>query len=220
MAYEIYWIMGSPHAWRAMLGLEIKGASYDSKILQASIDEHKSPAFLQLNPRGQVPVLKDGEVSIYESIAILAYLDRKHPEPPLFGTTAMETGRVWQTVFEIENYVREPVFKIIRPIFSDTVKKNTGQINESVKTVIEEFQWLDEVLTESEYLTGKSISAADIALFTIVQTLLRALSLEPAASLDLGLLPFEDKYPKIDAWCARIERLPGYENTYPPNWRD
>lgn len=94
MTYEIYWISGSPYAWRALLGLAIKGVDYQSRILQASEREHKAPWFLHMNPRGKVPVLKDGDTVVYESLAILAYLDVKHPEPPLFGATPEETARI------------------------------------------------------------------------------------------------------------------------------
>ena len=92
MAYEIYWGAGSPNSWRPLLGLEVKGIEYDSKLLEFSKREHQTPAMLAMNPRGLLPILKDGDVAVYESIAILAYLDSKHPETPLFGSTAEETG--------------------------------------------------------------------------------------------------------------------------------
>ena len=96
MAIELYWGSGSPFAWRVMLTLEVKGLTYDSKLLEFSKGEHKTPAYLRLNPRGKVPTLKDGEFVVYESIAIMAYLDRKYPDPPLFGKTAEEAGLIWQ----------------------------------------------------------------------------------------------------------------------------
>ncbi len=52
----------------------------------------RRPPTLELNPRGKVPTLKDGDFAVYESIAIMAYLDRKYTEPPLFGETPEETG--------------------------------------------------------------------------------------------------------------------------------
>jgi len=220
MSYEIYWGAGSPHSWRVLLGLEVKGLKYDSKLLEFSKQEQRSDNMLEMNPRGQLPVLKDGNVSIYESIAILNYLDQKHPDTPLFGSTTIQSGQIWQTLFEIENYLREPVFKIVRSIFSDTVQLNIDAINESAKLAYEEFKWLEEKLTQSIYLTDKIITAADIAAFPIVMTLLRALSLEPAKVLSLEFLPFETHYPNIAAWCTRIKQLPGYENAYPPNWKD
>ena len=87
MAIELYWGSGSPFAWRVMLTLEVKKLAYESKLLEFSKGEHKTPAYLRLNPRGKVPTLKDGDFAVYESIAIMAYLDRKYPEPPLFGKT-------------------------------------------------------------------------------------------------------------------------------------
>ena len=102
MAIELYWGSGSPFAWRVMLTLEVKKLAYESKLMEFSKGEHKTPAYLQLNPRGKVPTLKDGDFAVYESIAIMAYLDRKYPEPPLFGKTPEETGLIWQTISECE----------------------------------------------------------------------------------------------------------------------
>ena len=61
MAIDVYWGSGSPYAWRVLLALEYKRLQYTSHILQFSKQEHKSPQMLALNPRGRVPVLKDGD---------------------------------------------------------------------------------------------------------------------------------------------------------------
>ena len=80
MSIELYWGSGSPFAWRVMLTLEIKGLPYQSKLLEFSKQQHKAPEYLALNPRGKVPALKDGDFAVYESLAIMAYLDRKYPQ--------------------------------------------------------------------------------------------------------------------------------------------
>ena len=92
MAIEIYWGSGSPHSWRVLLALEYKRLAYDSHLLQFSKQEHKSPQLLRMNPRGRVPVLKDGDYVVFESLACLLYLDQKYPDYPLFGTSAEEAG--------------------------------------------------------------------------------------------------------------------------------
>ena len=117
MAIELYWGSGSPFAWRVMLVLELKRLPYDSKLLEFSKDEHKAPAYLKLNPRGKVPTLKDGDYVLYESLAIMSYLDRKYPDPPLFGNTAEETGLIWRVLAECESYIVPAGDRVVRPLF-------------------------------------------------------------------------------------------------------
>ena len=97
---EIYWISGSPFAWRVLLTAEVKGIPYEGKLLEASKGDLKTPEFLAINPLGRVPALRDGNFTLHESLAIMVYLDRKHPNPPLFGRTAEEAGRIFQGISE------------------------------------------------------------------------------------------------------------------------
>jgi glutathione S-transferase len=97
---EIYWISGSPMAWRVLLTAEVKGIPYQGKLLEASKGELKTPEFLAINPLGRDPALRDGDFTLHESLAIMVYLDRKHPNPPLFGRTAEEAGRIFQCISE------------------------------------------------------------------------------------------------------------------------
>ena len=53
MAIELYWGSGSPFAWRVMLTLEVKKLAYESKLLEFSKGEHKTPAYLQAQSTGQ-----------------------------------------------------------------------------------------------------------------------------------------------------------------------
>ena len=129
MAYDLYWISGSPNAWRVMFALETKGVTYTSYRLDPGKLEHKAPEILALNPRGKVPILVDGDFVLYESLAILAYLEKKHPSPALFGTTAAETGQIWQRVFELMNYARDPINNgVVRPLIELCPKVGDGVI--------------------------------------------------------------------------------------------
>ena len=222
MAYEVYWISGSPYAWTVMLAMAVKGLSYESRLLDRTRDEHKAAEFLAINPRGLVPVLKNDDTVICEATAILAYLDRKHPEPPLFGTTAEETGLIWQLVSEIDGFVRSPLRDgITAPIFRGKAKGGEGA--EAVRAARgpahEALGWVADRLAGGNFLAGEAISAADITLLPVIQALARAAGKDTAASLDLGILPLGETYPGIAAWLARIEALPGYDETYPPHWR-
>ena len=118
MAIEVYWGSGSPFAWRVLLALEHKRLPYVSHVLQFSKQEHKSPHMLALNPRGKVPVLKDGDYVCFESLAILYYLDLKYPEPHIFGHTPEEAGIIMRVICEYQAYIEPHVNTIARAVFS------------------------------------------------------------------------------------------------------
>jgi glutathione S-transferase len=219
MALEIYWGSGSPFAWRVMLTLEVKRLPYESRLLEFSKEEHKSPGYLKLNPRGKVPTLKDGDFALYESLAIMSYLDRKYPDPPIFGTTPQETGLIWREISETDSYLGEPGAKIVRPVFFGKGLEKTEEIQEAATTIRRELKRIDTTLANSAWLVGAEISAADIALFPLIQILLRAASKEAAKPLNLGFFPLAQGYPNIAAWVKRLEAIPGYERTYPPHWK-
>lgn len=219
MALEVYWGSGSPFSWRVLLTLEVKGLKYESKLLEFSKQEHKSPEYLKLNPRGKVPTLKDGDFVLYESLAIMAYLDKKYPEPPLFGRAPQETGLVWRAISEAESYLIGPGSQVGKPIFFGKGLEKTDEIQAAAAAIREELRRIDTALARSDWLVGSQISAADIALFPLIQIILRAAAKDAAKPLKLGLLPLGQTYPAVAAWVKRIEALPGYERTYPPHWR-
>src|SRR4029078_12355988 len=105
MSLDVYWGSGSPYSWRVLLALEYKRLPYTSHILQFSKQEHKSPHMLALNPRGRVPVLKDGDYVCFESLAVLYYLDLKYPDPHIFGRTPEEAGVIMRVICEYQAYI-------------------------------------------------------------------------------------------------------------------
>ena len=220
MALEVYWGSGSPFAWRVMLTLEVKCLTYQSTLLEFSKGEHKASGFLKLNPRGKVPVLKDDDLVLNESLAIIAYLDKKYPDPPLFGTSPQETGLIWRAIMETEAYLLSAGDKVIRPVFFSKGLDETAKIQQAAQAVREEFKRIDRELSNSPWLVGEKLSAADISLFPLVQTILRAAGKDAAKPLQLELLPLADTFPNLSEWVRRIEALPGYERTYPPHWKE
>jgi glutathione S-transferase len=219
MAIELYWGSGSPFAWRVMLTLEHKKLPYESRLLEFSKGEHKTPDYLRLNPRGKVPTLRDDAFVINESLAIMAYLDRRYPEPPIFGATAQEAGVIWRIISEADSYLLPAGDKLIRGFFFGQGLDDRAEIDRAAKAAREELKILDAQLIHSRWLVGERLSAADISVFPLVQILMRAASKDAAASFNLMLLPLADIYPHIAAWIQRVEALPGYERTYPPHWR-
>src|SRR5207249_11915297 len=80
---HFYYASGSPSSWRVQLALEEKGLAYEPVLLSFEKGEHKSPAHLARSPHGKVPALEDDGVSLYESSAIVEYLEERYPRTPL-----------------------------------------------------------------------------------------------------------------------------------------
>jgi glutathione S-transferase len=218
MTYEVYSISGAPRPWRVMLGFVAKGLAFDIRNLETSKQQHKAPEFLALNPRGRVPVLKNGEFILSESIAILSHLDKVHPEPPLFGTSTEEHARIWQLVCECDDYCNKSANALLGPIF-----RQQNETNEEVKSgataVHFEFKRLEQMLEGSRFLCAERMTAADCMYFPYVRLVLRATERFPELMQRLQFHPFDKRYPRLSAWVSRIEALPDYEKTFPSHWR-
>ena len=219
MAIEIYWGSGSPFAWRVLLALEVKKLAYVSKLIEFSKKEHKTPEFLRMNPRGKVPTLKDGDFVVYESLAIIQYLDRKYPQVPLFGATPEEAGGINQDMCEVLAYMEDNSSRLTGPLFTGEIAGKEEQVKESAEALHAEFAHYEERLRHSPWLRGGRISAADITLYPYVPLIRRAAGKPAAQGLNLGIDKFAERHPQLGKWAAAVEKLPGYERTYPPHWR-
>jgi glutathione S-transferase len=220
MTIELWWGSGSPYSWRALLALEYKQLPYVSHLVEFAKQEHKSPQLLAMNPRGRVPVLKDGDYVCYESLAIMTYLDRKYPEAPLFGTTPAEAATIMRFICEYQGYVEDHIMKIIYAILFQSMEENLDAVTHAMHIVSNEARSLQNRLAQSAWLVGEQFSAADVVIFPGIQMLMRALSRPEAQELRDQLLPLALTYPAIAAWIGRVEALPNYAKTYPPHWKE
>jgi glutathione S-transferase len=214
----IYWASGSGFAWRALLAAELKGVDYESSMISFRDGENRSREYLKMNPRGRVPVLRDGDAFIYESIAIVSYLDAEFPDPPLFGGSALETARIWQRVAEHENYVLPEINRIVGPAFFGTADALADDIREARPNVHTELARLEQIAAGGPFLAGDTISAVDVVYYPSIQILLRAAGKPAMRKFELGLSRLGASYPQLDAWKSRLDALPACQKTYPPHW--
>lgn len=164
--YKLFLSAGSagmaPHA-----ALEEIGAAYEVVLVDTEKGEHRSPAYLKLNPNGRVPTLLDGDAAMFESAAIMLYLAGKHPAAglaPAVGTRAHMLFCQW--LMYLTNTVQEafmqyyyPERSAAAPGASAEVKANAEKRLEAMWTVI------DGGLGKSgPYLAGAAFSGADLYL--------------------------------------------------------
>jgi len=219
MSRELYFISGSPPCWSVMLALEVKGLAYTPRRLDNAKREQKSPEYLAINPRGQVPVLVEGDVTVCETLAILSYLEAAIPTPSLFGNSPIETAKIWQAICDCDGNLREPVGQISRPLFRGKAAEFVDKITEAAETVRDELALYETALNENEWIAGDILSAADLIAFPVIMQLMRAVSREDAEPLQLAMYPLADHFPNLANWISRVEMLPGYDNAYPPHWK-
>jgi glutathione S-transferase len=224
MTLTIYWGSGSPNSWRVLLAAEVLRLPYESKLLEFSKGQHRTPEFLALNPRGKVPAIRDGEFVLYESLAILQYLDRLG-SGGLYGNTPREVAIAARIISEFECYLREPLAKLTRHLLvagGAPATPQTPTVEQAVaatETLRLELATLSALVQYRPWLAGERVGAADVAVYPYVRLLLRAVSKAEARAGELSLVPLLDPFPDLARWLARIEELPGYERTFPPHWR-
>jgi len=218
--YKLHWISGSPNCWRVLLAFAYKGIEFQSQRINPATWDQEDSKFLKLNPRAKVPVLEDGETVIYESIAIMAYIDKKHPETPIFGEDATQSGLIWQRIAELIHYTLEPVYELSRSLMRETALDDIGNSNKLAQTISKELKIIDSQLSKTSYMAGNKISAADIYCYPAIAFLEKMLILPATKHLDVDFYPVPDRLPSLSSWMCEIEKMQGFKEAYPPHWRN
>ncbi|MDX8354725.1 glutathione S-transferase family protein [Cognatiyoonia sp. IB215182] len=218
MSLEIWTVSGAPSPWRAALGMAFKGLDYDVHLLSAAQKEHKSEAYLVINPRGTVPTVKEGDTTLSQSIAILAWLDRKYPDAPLFGGTPHDAALIWQRTMEIFDYLPDATSGVLSPIFFQGADQATDDLKAASERLQSELARLTGILADTLFLSGERPGAADAVAFPHVRLIQRAMETNPTIMQALGLTDLATVSPEITDWVGRIEALPNVAATFPPHW--
>jgi glutathione S-transferase len=216
MALRFYCASGSPPSWKVWLALEHKRIPYEMVLLSFQAGDLKKPDFLAKNPRGKVPVLEDGPFVLWESAAILEYLEERFPEQPLLPPLPDHEGRarVRRVCAEADGYW----YPAARRLLIETLYRpdGAGDLDEIAAA-------REEILRESEHLAselkgpffqGDDVSLADFAVYPTMALLGR---LETKAPQHGVLTAF---HPKLLEWGKRVEALPYFAQTVPPHWRE
>ncbi len=177
---KLYDAARAPNPRRVRMYLAEKQITVERVAVDLMADEQLGDAYLAVNPRGTVPALAldDGTV-ITESAAICRFFETLHPDPPLFGTGAVEAAQVeeWTRRIESDGYAAAVyAFRNAVPVFAGRAAAGKwpeiAQLPELVARG--RIMWgafieaLDARLAEREWIVGARYTFADItALMTI-----------------------------------------------------
>ena len=153
---------------RVIVCLIEKGIEFQTVPIDVFQGEHKHPNFLQLQPFGVVPVIQDGDYTLFESRAIIRYLAEKYKSegPDLLGKTIEERGLVnqWLEV-EAQNF-HPPIYNLtLHLLFSSKLgfPQDQNLVKESEIKLGKVLDIYEERLSKSKYLGGDFFSLADLS---------------------------------------------------------
>jgi glutathione S-transferase len=164
---KLYDTRVAPNPRRVRIFLAEKGVSVPSVDVDLGKMEHKAPGYGAVNPLQRTPalVLDDGTV-ITESVAICRYFEELHPEPPLFGTGALERAVVemWQRRLEFGLFGGvAAAFRHLHPAMAQMEVPQVRAWGETNKPKVLEFlMFLDRHLADREFVCGERFTVADI----------------------------------------------------------
>lgn len=192
-------------ARKVEIALREKGLAFERVMVpfnQTTGYDPKHPEVLAMNPKGQVPVLSDCGLVLYDSTVINEYLDEAYPEPRLMPDTPVERARCRLD----ELYADEIMLQALKPLMHRTSPPSPDRDRrialEADALIAEEalarhYEVLEQKLAGRDFFGGR-LSTADIALFMSV-----------LFSLRLGGPPL-DGYPALSAWFARLRQRPAF----------
>ena len=175
---------------------------YDSENVDLVNDRHKSDEFLAMHPLGQVPVLMDDALSIWDSQAILVYLARKFEHEQWLPLNANASAQItsWLSFAAKElaiGLAAARVHHILGGKDINFVSRHNIDIDKATAQAEKSLEILDYHLAHHQWLVNDAPTIADIACFPTIE-----FANEGNVSLDA--------YPHVQTWAKSFRQLPGF----------
>lgn len=192
---KLYYVAISGNSYKVRILFSLLNVPYEKVMVDTRNREHKKPPFLKLNPRGEVPVLEDGGVVLWDSCAILVYLARKHGGEQWLPAEPAAMAQVMQWVALAGNEIQFGLQYARRGMLQDRWTAGTLEQGQAMARVA--LNALEGRLKDHQWLALGRPTIADVACFPYIET-------APEAKVPL------EPYPAVTAWLARCKALPGW----------
>ncbi|MGL4312682.1 MAG: maleylacetoacetate isomerase [Sphingomonas sp.] len=196
-----YW--RSSASYRVRLALALKGIAYEIVPVNLVAGEQRGAANLAINPQGLVPTLEIDGVALTQSLAIIDYLDRVYPDPPLLPADPIERARQQAMALIIAADIH-PIDnpRVLNRLAEQFGADQAGRSAWYAHWITTGFDALESMAAPAPYLGGAAPGLADICLVPQIYN---------ARRFDVPL----DAYPRLVAADAAACAHPAFQAAHP-----
>ncbi len=181
-------------ALRSLWGIEEVGIEFEHVPVHYG-EESKALEYLAVNPNGRIPAFVDGELKLFESMAINLYL-AKHYGGALYPADAADEARTWQwSVWGISEIEPLQMQIVVQRLFTPEDKRDPKVEERAVKGLQRPLKVLDAALAGRDWLVGAQFSVADLNLAAVMH-LMKSMRVDIA------------EYAHVQRWLAACHARP------------
>ena len=192
---RLYGIAGS-RAFRSIWAAEEIGLDYEH-VPTSFREDSKAPEYLAVNPNGRIPALEDGDLKLFESMAINMYLAEQYG-PALLPSDPQGKAQVWQwSVWGISEIEPLQMQIVIQAFFVPEDSKEPAVVEQATQGLARPLGVLEQRLADHDFLLGDAFTLADLNLAAVMDLL---------SMIDFDLAA----WPQVQAWLDRCRQRPSY----------
>jgi glutathione S-transferase len=196
---KFYYAPISANSRRVWITLLEKQIPFEPIIVDLDGEQFQSE-FTAINPLQRVPAIVDNELRIFESLAILDYLEAKYPVPELMPKELdkLAIARMISMVSVTE--LQPPAITLTKQLLG--LEIDPASVEKARQRAISILQFFEDTIADRLYFTGDAFTVADIVAGTLVPS---------AAMFGISL----DPYPRLNAWIERLSQRESFRQTNP-----
>ncbi len=216
----LYDYFRSSAAFRARIALEYKGLPYKKVTIDLRTGAQKNDEYTKLNPEGLVPLLDDNNALISQSLAIIEYLEEKHPTNPLLPKDILARAYVRSIALNISSDIHPLNNLRIRNYLTNTLECSKNEGNEWYNHWLTiGLDGLEKQIKNSKFFTGKycyndQFSIADVCIVPQLFNLRRFMSDNGAENQAIDML-MAKQYPTLSMIEKNCIELNAVQSAWP-----
>lgn len=164
---KVYGVPAS-RAFRTLWMLEELGLPYENIPTHFATGDTRKPEFLAINPNGHIPALVDGDVTMWESMAINLYLAKKYDKGLQPKTLADECHAIKWSFWAMTEVEPHLLTVLMNRLFLPPDQRDPKAADAAIEKLSKPFAVLDAELAERKYLVGDGYSVADVNVASVL----------------------------------------------------